>query len=602
MKEGIPAYRENSHEWKKWWELQVDRCINGYKPSNGKKISGKYYFYLNFVNILGDSGGGGRKGVINPWYRDLDHEYFDLLEKCKTEGKGLIVLKARDKGFSYMNCGILLHEWLFYPHSESGVGAQTEDYVTAIKTKITRMRNMLPKEMRASILKDNRDVLLSGYIEKERGQWIEKGTKSAIYFRPVRNPDVFRGERLVFCLFDEAGEINELMRTIMATQACFMDGAIQFGVPIIGGTNNTMKRGSNDFNELFYNADKYNLEKFFVPATKVYHGFFDLKTGVSDVEGAEADVMSKRDRLKGGNDKSAYYLHIQEYPVTPEEAFMMGNGLYFDIDKLNEQKANIMANESVQNMVQRGTLSWETGADGQKKVVWNQDPDGKIKILYHPKPELKNLDIGGVDSYTQAEAPTSDSKGCCVIYRRFVSMDEPCEMPILEYTDRPYDKEEFYETCLKIAMYYNCKLLTEYTDEAFFKYFEKMNAFKYLKERPKAADSPWSKAVNKFGVHMKTYHKNLLIDLLDEYIKKSSDQIFFMDLIDDLLNFGVKNTDRAMAFGMCLIHDLDNVNLRILDEKQQEEKPDFFPYYEYYDGKVVSVLRNQLNRKDIYKL
>ena len=121
---GFPDLEEGSVSYQEWWTEQQDRCINGFKPKGMPKISGKYYFYLNFYFILGNSGQkGGRKSLIHPWYREMDREYFNLFETCKEEGKGMIVIKARDKGFSYMNSGMVAHEYTFFPYNDIGVAA-----------------------------------------------------------------------------------------------------------------------------------------------------------------------------------------------------------------------------------------------------------------------------------------------------------------------------------------------------------------------------------------------------------------------------------------------------------------------------------------------
>ena len=167
-------------------------------------------------------------------------------------------------------------------------------------------------------------------------------------------------------------------------------------------------------------------------------------------------------------------------------------------------------------------------------------------------------------------------------------MEEGGEMPIAQYTDRPYTKDEFYDNCLKMATYYNAKLLVEYTDEGFFNYFVKMNATKYLKERPKSADSPWSKVANRYGVHMKAYQKNLIVELVDDYVKMHCEDIYFLDLLEELANFGVKNTDRVMAFGIALLHDTDNVQLRVkhIDDKDTE---DIMPLFMVVNGSIKPV-------------
>ena len=155
-------------------------------------------------------------------------------------------------------------------------------------------------------------------------------------------------------------------------------------------------------------------------------------------------------------------------------------------------------------------------------------------------------------------------------------MDEETYLPIAMYVDRPYTKDIWFENNLKLAAYYNAKLLVEYTDEMFFDWFIKQKATKFLKERPISAEAPWSKVSNKYGVHMKSYQKNLLIEMIDEYIKKHSESIYFYDLLRDLAEFGVRNTDMAMAFGIVLMHDADNSNQRVIAAEDVAAKNEYF--------------------------
>jgi hypothetical protein len=69
---------------------------------------------------------------------------------------------------------------------------------------------------------------------------------------------------------------------------------------------------------------------------------------------------------------------------------------------------------------------------------------------------------------------------------------------------------------------------------------------------------------------MKSYQKQLAIELIDEYVKKNCEHIYFVDLLTELTVFGNKNTDRVMAFGITLIHDADN--LRTVKTQEEEEK------------------------------
>ena len=120
-------------------------------------------------------------------------------------------------------------------------------------------------------------------------------------------------------------------------------------------------------------------------------------------------------------------------------------------------------------------------------------------------------------------------------------------------------------------------MLVEYTKIGILDYFKRMNALKYLKEKPESAHNPGTKTRNRYGVHMNKQVKSLLEDLIDDYIRENVEDIWFMDLIDELAVYGRQNTDRAMAFGLCLIHNIDNYRLQVSD--QQEEKDLGFRYY-----------------------
>ena len=78
--------------------------------------------------------------------------------------------------------------------------------------------------------------------------------------------------------------------------------------------------------------------------------------------------------------------------------------------------------------------------------------------------------------------------------------------------------------------------------------------------------------------------KALLEDLIDDYIREHGKDIWFIELIDELANYGLQNTDRAMAFGMCMIHNIDNYRMKV--GKKEEVKDLGFKYYKMGDNGV----------------
>ena len=587
---GHPDLNVDSVAYQEYWSREMDRCINGFKPKGMKKISGKYYFYLNYYKILGNDGtSGNRKTLIHPWYRSMDHEYFDTIELCKEEGKGMIVIKARDKGFSYMNSGAVAHEYTFFPFNDVGVAAGLQVTADAFFDKTRKGLNGIHPNFKHSVLKDTDGIMRSGYKQKNKdGKWEIGGYQSNIICRTMDNPEVFKGERVSLMVFEEAGEFKKLKNAYMSSKACFMDGDIQFGVPIVGGTGGDISKASKDFMDMYYSADAYNLIPVFIPASKAYYGFFDIKTGEEDEEGARKKLIQDREDIQKSGDNEAYNLHIQNYPLTVEEAFLNTHSARFDISLLNAQRSRILSSKDYRSQIQRGYLEWELG-EIEPIVKWRPNPNGPYKILMHPEPDYKNLDIGGIDSYDQDEAGASDSLGSAIIYRRFANTDMSSDYVIAEYTDRPKKKEDFWDGCLKLAVYYNAKMLVEYTKIGILDYFKRMNALKYLKEKPESAHNPGTKTRNRYGVHMNKQVKSLMEDLIDDYLRESVEDIWFIDLIDELANYGLQNTDRAMAFGLCLIHNIDNYRIQA-SEREEEVKDLGFKYYKMgYNGVPMQI-------------
>lgn len=589
---GHPDLNPESVSYQEYWEQELDRCINGFKPKGMKKISGKYYFYLNYYKILGNDGTkGSRKTLISPWYRQMDHEYFDLFQTCKDEGKGMIVIKARDKGFSYMNSGMIAHEYTFFPFNDVGIAAGLQATADAFFDKTKKGLNGLHPNFKHSILKDTDGILRSGYKQKNKdGKWEVGGYQSTVICRTMDNPEVFKGERVSLMVFEEAGEFKHLKNAYMSSKACFMDGNLQFGVPVVGGTGGDISKASKDFMDMYYESEAYNLIPMFIPASRAYYGYFDIDTGEEKVKEAESVLLEERETITNSGDRDAYNLHIQNYPLTIQEAFLNTKTARFNNSLLNAQRSRILASKDYRSQVQSGYLDWDFDNEENFIVRWRPHPDGPYKILEHPAPEYKDLDIGGIDSYDQDKAGASDSLGSAIIYRRFVNTEYASDYVIAEYTDRPEKKEDFWDGCLKLAMYYNAKMLVEYTKIGILDYFKRMNALKYLKEKPESAHNPGTKTRNRYGVHMNKQVKSLMEDLMDDYIRENAEDIWFLDLIDELANYGTRNTDRAIAFGLCLIHNVDNYRIQA-KEVQAEEADIGFKYYKLDRNGVPKLIR-----------
>jgi len=604
-------------QYEDFWEEQDYYCKYGFKPKNGSRITGKHYFYLNIwkIDVMDPNSKDRRKILGNPWYRQLDDRYFKLFDECKQDRMGFIIIKARDKGFSEMNSVILGHEYVMYARANIGLAAGLDVTAQTMFSKIKVGLNNLRPEFSHHVLRNNDRLLESGYrVSKEKIM----GYGSKIHCRTMDNPNVFKGERMPVMVFEEAGEFTHLMEAYEASKPCFMSGADQFGVPIIGGTGGDIDKASKDFKTMWYEHKDFNLRRMFIPASECFMGskdsptsnFFNYDDGSSNRAAAEKFIKAERqEKMKSGN-KKAYNLHIQNYPLDVRESFLKTKDAVFDIDIINYQLQELRENPAMKGLKKRGDLVWDdTGHEEQinkirrrkQKIqyridhkiplIFTEKHEGHFIILKEPQKHIVGLDIGGVDSYDQDKTGTKGSEGSAFIYRNFQTIDMEGNLPVAEFTTRGDQAIDFYEGTLKLAVYYGVEMLIEYTKINILDFYKDVNAFRYLKERPETIHSLNSKAQNKWGVQMTGDIKARMIELIIEEIKEYGQNIFFEELLHELADFGDRNTDRAMAYGLCIIHKKDNYSYQPIDTTT-EDNSDVIGFSEFgYDsnGNIVQI-------------
>ena len=109
---------------------------------------------------------------------------------------------------------------------------------------------------------------------------------------------------------------------------------------------------------------------------------------------------------------------------------------------------------------------------------------------------------------------------------------------------------------------------------------------KYLKERPTTAHSPRSVNRNRYGIQMNKHTKAVMEQYMFKYIEENCEDIWFVELLDELSNYGLKNTDRAIAFGLCLIHNIDIYQQQV-KIREEKIKSIGFVYYKRENGRLV---------------
>ena len=123
-----------------YWDRETQRCIYGYVAPDGDEISGYNYFYLNYFPILRlvktkykDRHGVERIRQIRTLefadFYDYDYYYFNCIEDAETNGKHMIVLKARNKGYSFKGASMLVRNYTLIRESQNFALASDKGYL-----------------------------------------------------------------------------------------------------------------------------------------------------------------------------------------------------------------------------------------------------------------------------------------------------------------------------------------------------------------------------------------------------------------------------------------------------------------------------------------
>lgn len=611
IKYGKPDPRDGQGAYEMFWEQEVDRIENGYTPPGGSWIPGNFYFYLNFGTIRGfpdeDKGRSAKPKPMTPIYRDGDHQAFMHIHECRRDGYGAIFPKGRRRGYSWIADHVVLHEFCTSESTQMAVGSQGEPnkgYVKEFRTKFNLSLSRLPDELRPSLgLEDNVEMLRTGWKDTVQGETREFGLHNIIHWINFANPDKLRGLQLSICLWEEGGEIENLLNSYVATQECFKEGDWMFGLPIIGGTSNKIRHDSMDFQEMCDNAEKYRLRAMFLDALTCFYPMYDRTTGISDREGARKLHEAKLAKLKvkdGQGSNLAYWAYRQEQPMEWSDLWLTYGSTTYDLELINNQIAHLSTHKSALEGVEYGELDWPKDKDGVEQLgsmpIWRPETNGKLLRAADHLPHLKNAHSAGFDPYFVDDsvnggnrgANNDNSKAACMVRRRYIDGNTLGEMPAMLYFDRPYEKDTAYMYAWKMAVYYDVQILAETGDDMFFKFFLDRGITKWLKTRPVAAEAPNSEAQNRFGVNMKGYQKALGEGLQDKDIKRNISNYLMIPLLKQLAVYGpTVNTDIAMANMLALIHDYDMSRVAVSD-KAEHEAPMKLPGFREENGRLVS--------------
>lgn len=604
-------------EYIEFWDEEERRCKEGYTVG-GVRITGEHYAYLNYGRILATVTQGKRQRKIDtfPKFLDMDYYWYHELEQAEQNGEGMIVVKARRKGFSYKNAFGMAWKYNWFPNSISILAAYEKTFWANTMEMAKNMINFLNEntDWAKGFLHDRQDAIKSGYVEKDpiSGISIQKGYKSEILALSFKDsPQKSVGRTAERMLFEEAGDWPGLMQAYQRSYPLFKDGNIMIGIPIIYGTGGNNKNGTNaDFEAMFYNPSAYGLRAYeniydetavgeagwFVDDAWYREPFID-DDGNALREKAIEDIDLEREEKKKADPK-AYNMMVTQHPHTPKEAFLRNEGAVFPAIELYNVLAKLKQDERYKKLGTAGTLFEAEGEIRFKPDLNNKlfplnkfphgpnDPvDGAVVIYQHP-PE--NMPYGlykiGLDPVA-FDKSGSKSLNAAYVYKSHQKFDYGYDEIVAEYVGRPENIEIYNRNLELLSEYFGgAEIMFENDRGEVLSYFKRRGKMHLLADQP---DNVISKVIKDSTVaRIKGCHMNdRMKDAGEKFIlrwlwtergkREDGSMIYNMDLIpspgliEELIQYHRQgNFDRVMGF----------MQLMFCVEENYEQSVDKEPY------------------------
>ena len=505
-----------------YWDEQKRRCLEGYTSSNGIRITGYHYFYLNFFRIdrSVEAKVGNRtikkREFDFPRFYDGDYDYFWLIDICRKGiskkdyeklnlgvgvheddlggGRNLIVLKARRKGYSYKAAAMATCNYYFIPRSNNVMYAHDKRFLEGdgifqkFLDGMTFVDNNTPYIQPRLVDRPAQMAIKSGYRVNMGGTDVDRGVQSLVQGVSLKdNPDGVRGGAKELALLEEMGKFPKLKKAYDILHHTVQEGVDSLGLILGFGTGGTEDADFEGADELFREPEENGCLRinnqwddgalgtwcgYFVPIYQNLAGFMD-DDGNSLIDKAIEYENKKRELKKRSKGTNTYSQYVAEMPFKPQEATLSVDMNIFPtqdiLAHLNDVKVNNRHHTGIPGYL------YET----DKGVRFKPDPD--VRPVYK-FPHSKNDDVtGGVviyeapmkyngdvpsglyiachDPYAHDKTTYSLSLGATYIIKRTNSFSHTLnESIVASYIGRPKSQDEYNRIMFMLAEYYNAKI------------------------------------------------------------------------------------------------------------------------------------------------
>jgi hypothetical protein len=648
--QSIFQWNEMTSEFKNRWvdyiEEEFDRREQGlWFMSNGipTYITGAHYMYLQWTSI----------DVGYPDFREANRILFLYWEACKADTRsfGMIYLKIRRSGFSFMSSSECVNTGTLAKDSRVGILSKTgSDAKKMFTDKVVPINSRLPfffKPIMDGMDKPKTELAFRIPAAKITKKNMYDTTDDELYGLDTtidwKNTDdnSYDGEKLLLLVHDESGKWikpNNILNNWRVTKTCLRLGSKIIGKCMMGSTSNALEKGGGNFKNLYTDSDvtkrnangqtKSGLYSLFIPMEWNMEGFID-RYGMPVFENPEKEMIGIDNELiyQGAvnywrneveslkNDADALNEFYRQFPRTESHAFRdESKQSLFNLTKIYQQ---IDYNDSIimDHHVTRGSLSWKNGIK-DSEVIFSPNNRGRFRVSWTPAKQLQNkitvkrgikhpgnehIGAFGCDSYDISGVVGGGGSNGALHGKTKFNMDEaPSNEFFLEYIARPQTAELFFEDVLMACVFYGMPILIENNKPRLLYHFKNRGYRGFCMNRPDKIYTKLSKTEKELGgipnssEDVKQAHASAIESYIETHIGMKENMemgdMVFTRTLEDWAKFDISNRtkfDASISSGLAIM--ATQKHLYLPEQKLSKIKVNFARYSN--KGKYSEIIR-----------
>lgn len=468
-----------------------------------------------------------KNNIVSLVLNEPQLKYYNVIKEMYRKRKPIriIILKARQMGFSTETEAIIFKNVVTHHNYNAGIVAHKEDSTTNLFNMSKRMLEYLPEDIRPEQKKSNAKELV---FNNDQGTGLDSRIKCMTAGgKGIGRSDTFTAlhlSELAFWEGDKKATMTGLLQAVPNTpDSMIIIESTANGYEYFKEMWDRAVAGKSDFYPLFIGWNE--LKEYCMPYTG-----FDLTQEERELKeqyNLTLEQLTWRRWCIQNNCSGDINQFKQEYPICPEEAFLSTGNCYFN-------KENIInrINTAPEPLVRGKFTCYYDGIRIRNQKFLEQE-EGNIKIYEYPEKRVPYV-LGG----------DTAGEGSDYFTAHVINNITGKQVAVLK---QQYNEIEYVKQVYCLGMFYNCALVgleNNFSTYPTQKLMELNYPNQYVRKKEDQYNNKYEKS---YGFKTTSITRPYILGLLQEIIHNNTDVIQDKETLREMLTFIVNDKGRAEA-------------------------------------------------------